>query len=113
MDTQGTKDPIAAVQKIMDQEGLSGKVMATSYGHDSQGSLSLIGGKRRRLLVIDEKNHQKAFVEATSQLYRFIDNRTGSRPSVTFQMRVLNEKPGEDEKEGYWDGISHVIPIYA
>lgn len=112
-DTQDTKDPIAAVQKIMDQEGLSGKVMATSYGHDSQGSLSLIGGKGRRLLVIDEKNHQKAFVEATSQLYRFIDNRTGSRPPVTFQMRVLNEKPGEDEKEGYWDGTSHVVPIYA
>ena len=84
-DTKGTKDPIAAVQKIMDQEGLSGKVMATSYGHDSQGSLSLIGGgKGRRLLVIDEKNHQKAFVEATSQLYRFIDNRTGSLPPVTF-----------------------------
>ncbi len=40
----------------MDQEGLSGKVMATSYGHDAQGSLSLIGGRKgRRLLVIDEK----------------------------------------------------------
>ena len=52
---QGTKDPVGTVQKILDQEGLSGKVMATSYGHDPNGSLSLIGGKGRRLLVIDEK----------------------------------------------------------
>ena len=112
-DKQEARDSIAVVQGILDQEGLSGKVMATSYGHDPNGSLSLIGGKGRRLLVIDEKNHQKAFVDATSQLYRFIDNRTGSRSPVTFQMRVLNEKPGDDEKEGYWDGTSHVLPIYA
>lgn len=112
-DKQETKDPIAAIQGTLDQEGLPGKVMATSYGHDPHGSLSLIGGKGRRLLVIDEKNHQKAFVDATPQLYRFIDNRTGSQPPVTFQMRVLNEKPGDDEKEGYWDGTSHVLPIYA
>lgn len=112
-DKQEAKDSIAVVQGILDQEGLSGKVMATSYGHDPNGSLSVIGGKGRRLLVIDEKNHQKAFVDAASQLYHFIDNRTGSRPPVTFQMRVLDEKPGDDEKEGYWDGTSHVIPIYA
>lgn len=110
---QGTKDPVGTVQKILDQEGLSGKVMATSYGHDPNGSLSLIGGKGRRLLVIDEKNHQKAFVDATSRLYQFINHRTGNLPPVTFQMRVLSEQPGDDEKAGYWDGTSHVIPVYA
>lgn len=107
---QEANDSIGTVQKIMEQEGISGKVLATSYGHDPNGSLSLIGGKGRRLLVIDEKNHQKAFVEATSKLYQFINHRTGNLPPVIFQMRVLNEKPGEDEKAGYWDGTSHVIP---
>lgn len=110
---QEANDSIGTVQKIMEQEGISGKVLATSYGYDPNGSLSLIGGKGRRLLVIDEKNHQKAFVEATSKLYQFINHRTGNLPPVIFQMRVLNEKPGEDEKAGYWDGTSHVIPIYA
>ena len=112
-DKQDAKDSIAAVQEILDREGLPGKVMATSYGHDPNGSLSVIGGKGRRLLVIDGKNHQKAFVDATTQLYHFINHRTGNLPSVIFQMRVLDEKPGDDEKAGYWDGTSHVIPIYA
>ena len=42
-----------------------------------------------------------------------LDKGYGLLPPVTFQMRILNEKPGDDEKEGYWDGTSHVIPIYA
>ncbi len=110
---QQEQDPIETVQAIMDKEGYSGKVLATSYGHSKDGSLSLIGGKGYRLFLIDEKNHLKAFVNFTPKVYNFIKNKSTHPSPITYQMTIKNESSGDDDQEGLWQGKDHVFPIYA
>lgn len=112
-DTKQEEDPIQTVQAIMDKEGYSGKVLATSYGHSKDGSLSLIGGKGYRLFLIDEKNHLKAFVSFTPKLYNFIRNKSANPGPITYQMTIKNESSGDDDQEGLWQGKDHVFPIHA
>ena len=112
-DTKQEEDPIQTVQAIMDKEGYSGKVLATSYGHSKDGSLSLIGGKGYRLFLIDDKNHLKAFVDFEPQLYNFIKNRSSNPRPVTFRMKIIGETMGDDGKEGLWERNAHIMAIYA
>lgn len=108
--------PLAEVRTSMKEYGIQDDVLASSYGHSGAGSLSITqtpnGGKR--MVVIDAKNHQAAYVELNSDVYNFISNSNQSViPPVIFQITILNDKRDNDSKLGAWDGSDHTLGIYC
>ena len=108
------QDPLQVVQQEMERRGVSGKVMASSYGHNPDGCLVLLGGKGIRLAIWDIKNNRVAFTSSPS-----VFNFTGSGPAnsspspLIFDLQVENDARDKDESAGYWSGSTHTIPIYA
>ena len=103
------------IQKVLNSNGINGKVLATSFGHSDSGSLSLISNsKGKSLLLIDKINNQVALVEYKPEVYNFIDNRGKSYiPPVIFDMTILNDKRDNDQSLGIWNGNDHSFGVYA
>lgn len=104
-------DSNKAIQQELDKRGISGEIITTTYGHNPNGCLILLGGKGQRLVVWDQKNARIAYVEAKSDLYNFIDKK--GKPPVIFNLTVLQDTHDKDEQAGSWRGTDHFIPIYA
>lgn len=108
------RTPLQIVQQEFDSMGISGKVVATSYGHDKNGCLTLLGGKGYRLAVWDMKNNQVAYVDLSQGLHNLLTKKSGSGSTyVIFNMTILNDSHDNDEKNGEWQGVNHTFPIWA
>ena len=108
-------DSLSNVQAVLQKYGIDDTVEATSYGHNIDGSLSITRTKHgKRMFLIDEKNRQVAFVEFTSDVYGFVNNRGKSHiPPVIFKVSILNDVRGADKSLGIWNGDDHIFEIYA
>lgn len=110
------KDPFEIIQQEFSRRNISGTVMATSYGHNPNGCLVLLGGKGMRIAAWDMKNDRIAFINYTSSNLRsFIENRTNPKDlnPLIFDMTIEDDTHDQDASAGYWSGSDHTIPVYA
>lgn len=109
------EDPLKVVQQEFSRRQISGTVIATSYGHNPNGCLVVLGGKGMRMAAWDIQNGRVAFISSpSSHLRSFMDNKTAPHPlPVIFNMTIDGDTHDQDEAAGYWSGSSHTIPVYA
>lgn len=104
-------DKREVVRKLLEEKGVRVQaVMATSYGHNPNGSLSLIAeGDGKFLVVIDNKNNQVAYTLFTDEKYNFPSSPYGV---VIVDFTIPNDKRDRDAKNGVWEGNKHTMTIY-
>lgn len=109
------EDPLKVVQQEFSRRQIAGTVIATSYGHNPNGCLVVLGGKGMRMAAWDIQNGRVAFISSpSSHLRSFMDNKTAPHPlPVIFNMTIDGDTHDQDEAAGYWSGSSHTIPVYA
>lgn len=107
--------PIQNAQSAITDKNLQGTVVATSWGNNSNGFLSLVKeADQYRFVLCDTKNQQVAEVPFSQQVYHFTDNKQQKNvPPLIFNLTILNDTHDRDEKDGIWNGENHRIPIYA
>lgn len=107
-------DVIAKAQDAMKNFGIQDKVEATSYGDSNAGSLSIVRSSngQRRLVALDKKNSQVAFVELTSKVY-YLANKGPHPGPVILQVTILNDTHDNDAAYGVWNGNNHTMGIYS
>lgn len=107
---------LKAVQEVLKKHGLADTAEATSYGHDNNGSLSIISSPQgKRLFLIDNINNQVALVDLTPDVYNFAQKNQGAAdpPPVIFNVTILNDVRGADGELGVWNASDHSFGIYA
>lgn len=104
-------DKREVVRKLLEEKGVRVQaVMATSYGHNPNGSLSLIAeGDGKFLVVIDNKNNQVAYTLFTDEKYNFPSSPYGV---VIVDFTIPDDKRDRDAKNGVWEGNKHTMTIY-
>lgn len=110
------KNEVGVVQKaqnLLTSKNVQGTVLATSFGNNQNGFLSLTKNNNRYSFVIyDIKNQQVAEVPFFWTVYDFMLDKNKKSPSI-FKMTIFNDKQDQDAKAGVWNGANHMIPIYA
>lgn len=107
---------LTAVQAVLSEYKILDKAIATSHGHNPDGSLSIIeSANGKRMFLIDNKNNQVAFVKLTPAVYNFVENNQAKQnPSpVIFDVTILNDKRDNDKELGIWNERDHTFGIYA
>lgn len=111
---------IEVIQKqINEADGIKGTVIATSAGHSSKGSLSLIKNQNGKyvFVLIDEGNHRMATINYNEEAYNFVNTKKNNNPLsgiVRFNLYIYNDTKDADANAGEWyGGKNHTIPIYA
>lgn len=106
---------LAKAQKIVEQNKITGKVLATSLGNNTKGFLAIIkNNEQYSFIIFDQVNQQIAEVPFSQEKYSFKDNAGQKYISpLIFTMTIFHDKHDRDEKNGVWNGENHMIPIYA
>lgn len=112
---QSVVTPFQIIQNEFSQRGISGTVIATSYGHNPDGCLVVLGGKGIRLVAWDIKNNRIAYINSNgSNIFSFIGKKSyNTLDPVIFNMTIPQDIHDKDAKAGSWRGTEHLIPIYA
>ncbi|CQR69962.1 hypothetical protein SOV_52370 [Sporomusa ovata DSM 2662] len=106
---------LAKTQKVLEQNKIQGKVLATSLGNNTKGFLTIIKNNEQcSFIIFDQANQQIAEVPFSQEKYSFQDN-VGQKyiSPLIFNMTIFHDKHDRDEKNGVWNGENHLIPIYA
>lgn len=106
---------LAKAQKIIEQNKIQGKVLATSFGNNTKGFLTIIkNNEQYSFIIFDQANQQIAEVPFSQEKYSF-QNNAGQKyiSPLIFTMTIFYDKHDSDEKNGVWNGQNHTIPIYA
>lgn len=112
-ETQGNALQLA--QKELEEYGVSCPVVATSYGHNSNGFLAVCSHTTRPLVLVDRINRQVATFKAQNKtLERFVQskNESGSH-SIIIDFWIQNAVRDSDASLGTWSGNIHKFPIYC
>lgn len=112
----GQYDPILnTIQQRLEREGISGKVIATSYGHNQDGCLVILEDKRRHLAIWNQKNDQVAMVSFADENEEDKYRKEFEKKIIIFSMHIYNDVRDQDQKAGSWDasGKIHTIPVLA
>ncbi len=112
-ETQGNALQLA--QKELEEYGVSCPVIATSYGHNSNGFLAVCSHTTRPLVLVDRTNRQVATFKAQNKtLERFVQskNESGSH-SIIIDFWIQNAVRDSDASLGTWSGNIHKFPIYC
>lgn len=106
---------ITKAQRLLEEKKIQGKVLATSFGNNPKGFLSIIkNNEQYSFVIVDQVNQQVAEVSFSQEKYSFIDNVNQKYVSpLIFNITIFNDKHDRDEKNGAWNGEKHLIPIYA
>ncbi|SEJ54504.1 hypothetical protein SAMN05660742_11019 [Propionispira arboris] len=106
---------IQKAQKLLNDKGVQGTVLATSLEHSSDGFLSLVkNDKQYKYILCDNVNQQIAEVPFSWKTYNFLENKKQKNaPPLIFDMIILNAVQDLDLKDGAWNGVNHTIPMYA
>lgn len=108
---------LTKVQEELQKRGISGTVVATSYGHNPDGCLVILKGGIHQLVVWDQKNDQVAYISGArneDNVYYFQGKRShSSLTPILFNLTILNAQHGQDDGSGAWDGTTHILPIYG
>lgn len=111
------KDPKEIGQDVLYKYGITGDVVATTYGHNPNGYMMFVGGKGKLFVVVDTKNNRVATVEYYRGPYagldKLINGAPGTNDSITFKLRIFDDTRDGDANSGAWSGTEHILPISA
>ena len=111
--TSSNASPEELAQKALEAKGVSCKITATTYGHDSNGFLALDTSKGRRILLFDQQNDRVAEVNPRTSFASFAAQRSKSYQSPWIvNFTILNDVRDNDSDFGTWYGPNHFFPIY-
>ena len=111
--TSSNASPEELAQKALEAKGVSCKITATTYGHDSNGFLALDTSKGRRILLFDQQNDRVAEVNPRTSFASFAAQRSKNYQSPWIvNFTILNDVRDNDSDFGTWYGPNHFFPIY-
>lgn len=94
------------VTKILQDNNIKGKILATTIGNNEKGYLLLLKSENKnKIIVIDDENKRIAEVKD--------DIKFKGNDCVMFKMIVYNDANNLDKESGIWYGKDHLLPIYA
>lgn len=124
--SQTKKKVLTASEKtaaeIADYGYSNSEVLATTYGHSEDGFLTILGGEKYKIILIDRKNHRSAVVTLVrkDEIKNFASEKGGlsrinNRLSgvIIAEFAVPNDEQDQDSGAGGWEGTTHRIPIYC
>ncbi len=118
-DTQSNTS-LDAAKKAAAEHGFTGKVLATSYGHNDKGFLFIEeygdkGMMDTRIIEIDTQNNRAAWVHVNSKelenLFRSFINSSRGTLSLTARFEIENDSHDRDGNAGSWRGTTHTLPV--
>lgn len=92
-------------------ETMTGKVAATSYGHSEKGFLAYSKGA---VWVVDLKNRTYGCINYPTYLGKIFRSRAKKEEGAAiFNMSHLEKEQNKDAELGKWEHIMHTIPCYV
>lgn len=117
--SNASSSTIENAQKKLEEEGLPGHVKATSYGHSTDGFLSVSESDKqneRVIFVWDNKNQRVGAVMSYNpgEIVRFSKNENIGSGHILLNIILFADVRDQDADAGVWkeDGL-HYIPVYA
>ena len=108
------KTPEGKAQLQLESNGISGKVVATTYTADNVSFLALIDtGSTKSIAAYDAKNNLYIAVEDPQKVFDILNTTTKKYNSIIFTMDIKNAPHGDDDKFGEWNGTSHKLPVFV
>lgn len=80
--------------------GITGDVVATTYGHNPNGYMMFVGGKGKLFVVVDTKNNRVATVEYYRGPYAGLDKLINGAPVRTIVYEFWNFRIFDDTRDG-------------
>lgn len=109
----GDEQNLKKAQEEATRYNIEGTVVATSYGHNSDGFL-LISKKQpsdttKRITIIDRKNNRIAYVDRFES-----QEQNGSNiNAIKLLVSIPHDIEDQDRNAGTWSGDRHDIPIWV
>lgn len=103
------------IQEIFQTRNIKGEVLATSYGHNEKGFISILQRDGQYgFYILNSVDHQIAFVPFSQSLYHFYEKkeRKSYNPSFAFNITIFDDKVDRDKNAGAWEKNNHIIPVY-
>lgn len=116
---QTVDDKVKEAEVELDQHGLLGSVIATSYGHSDAGFLALVktkDGSQTELLAWDRNHERVSMVRSfhPGDINKFvIKGGNGGPNSIILYIAIPNDTHDQDASAGDWQENVHIIPVYA
>lgn len=96
----------AQVLEMLRRNNIEAEVIATTLGHNKNGSLSLMkNGDSYKFIIIDNRSNKIAEVQDE------VNNR--GKDCVIFKFLIYNDEKDKDNNHGVWYDKNHLMPVYA
>lgn len=106
--------PEGKAQLQLAANGISGKVVATTYTTNNVCFLALIdNGSTKSIAAYDAKNNLYIAVEDPQKIFDILNTTSKKYNSIIFTMDIKNAPHGNDDKFGEWNGTSHKLPVFV
>lgn len=112
-------DSLHKAQAELEQHGLKGTLIATTYGHNKNGFLSIAktnDGSDMEILVWDSARQRVGMVHSFTpgEINQFVTKGGNGRPnSIRIYVAIPKDDKDQDEGAGNWYEGAHMMPIYA
>lgn len=102
-----------ATLSLLNAHGINAaEIMATTYGYNNDGVLTIIrSGNTIYLAIIDNKNNRVGLMD----YYEWVPDFKKLTKGGTFEINIeiLNDTRDADKDLGYWNGSTHILPVSA
>lgn len=105
---------LTKMKAVLEGYNIADEVLATSYGHSNEGSLSIIqtDNGKKHLVAIDNVNQRVAIINFTPAVYDFL-KQVRNAGKVLLPIMVINDQHDKDAVYGTWVGNDHKMGILA